>query len=256
MLALHRSTWCIVLFGLLSIVNSAAADPGIYQHVLRSTVLISNIHEKAYGSGVLIDVDNHLVVTNAHVVGDASEVLVYFAAYDKDGKLITDRTVYETNFMNMRDTGIATVGTVIAQWPEKDLAVVQLAQLPAQPQAMPLASGSCGPGSEVHGVGNSDSSGGLWSYVPGKVRNVYLQKHAKGATHVVETTSPINPGDSGGPIANDNGELVGIVRSSAIKGLLGKDSRGEIVYDNQAQLVSFAIDVREVRTLLEHFPGN
>ncbi|WP_146575457.1 trypsin-like serine protease, partial [Botrimarina hoheduenensis] len=56
---------------------------------------------------------------------------------------------------------------------------------------------------------------------------------------VLQTTSPINPGDSGGPIVNNNGELVGINSSGNTK----------------ARLVSYAIDIREVRAFLTAYAG-
>ena len=51
---------------------------------------------------------------------------------------------------------------------------------------------------------------------------------------VVETDSATNPGDSGGPLLNAKGELVGVTQGGAIN----------------AQLVSTFIDVSEVKSLL------
>jgi S1-C subfamily serine protease len=51
---------------------------------------------------------------------------------------------------------------------------------------------------------------------------------------VVETTSPVNPGDSGGPLLNGQGELVAVTQG-------GVSTQGTI---------SYFIDVSEVRTVL------
>ena len=51
---------------------------------------------------------------------------------------------------------------------------------------------------------------------------------------MVETDSPTNPGDSGGPLLNAKGELVGVTQGGALN----------------AQLVSTFIDVSEVKQLL------
>jgi hypothetical protein len=51
---------------------------------------------------------------------------------------------------------------------------------------------------------------------------------------VIETTTPINPGDSGGPVVNDRGELVGIAAS----------------HRTDARLVSHTIHVSELQSLL------
>jgi hypothetical protein len=52
---------------------------------------------------------------------------------------------------------------------------------------------------------------------------------------VIETDSPTNPGDSGGPLLNDAGELVGVTQGGAIK----------------ANSVSTFVDVYEVKRLLD-----
>ena len=52
---------------------------------------------------------------------------------------------------------------------------------------------------------------------------------------VIVAQFPINQGDSGGPVVNDRGELVGVNSSR----------------DPNAQLVSNCIDLREIRDILE-----
>jgi hypothetical protein len=109
---------------------------------------------------------------------------------------------------------------------------------------MPLAAQSAGPGDTVHSVGNSGVlAGKLWRYTAGKVRSVYQAEILTGAgrliARVIETQSPINGGDSGGPLVNDRGELVGVVNSR----------------QKEASLVSFSIDVSEVRAFLAEVRG-
>jgi hypothetical protein len=65
-------------------------------------------------------------------------------------------------------------------------------------------------------------------------RNTVLTFEAK----VIETDSPTNPGDSGGPLLNDKGELVGVTQGGA----------------TNAQLVSTFVDVSEVKQLLATRP--
>ena len=52
-------------------------------------------------------------------------------------------------------------------------------------------------------------------YTSGFVRQVVRRKIAyKGPTvdaQIIETQSPTNPGDSGGPVISDDGEMVGVV---------------------------------------------
>jgi len=76
------------------------------------------------------------------------------------------------------------------------------------------------PGSKLVSIGNPGASTGLWIYTPGEVRSVYRKKwmasdesgkhKSNHDVRVIEATSPVNPGDSGGPCFNDKGEQVGV----------------------------------------------
>jgi hypothetical protein len=115
--------------------------------------------------------------------------------------------------------------------------------VPEGVKAIPLAATSPDPGDGVHSIGNAGQSGALWGYVKGTVRQVYRKKWKaelgprKVATFeakVVETDSATNHGDSGGPLLNDKGELVGVTEGGAVN----------------AQLISTFVDVSEVKQVL------
>ena len=237
--------------------TSLRANPQVYENLLGSTVYIKWSDGKTvhWGSGVLIDLQNRLIVTAQHVVADTSNVVVYFPACDDGGSVITEPGFYSSHFDQLTEGGIAFVGRVVERAKNKDLALLQIKGLPANARAIPLSAGSARPGDNVHSIGNS-SSEALWRYTPGQVRNVYRQRDDHVEAHVVETTSPINGGDSGGPMVNDAGELIGIVVSAYLPGSVRTDSRGKVEYVRGSVLVSFAIDVREVRWLLQSFTGH
>ena len=107
----------------------------IYNKTLRSLVWV--VSKTGKGSGVLIDGELKLAVTNHHVVkdkdsGEVIEVAVFFPARDKRGVLIDDRNFYlnKDNLRILSRLGYATTGRVIAQDPKIDLAIVQLDGLP------------------------------------------------------------------------------------------------------------------------------
>src|SRR5262249_54921257 len=82
--------------------------------------------------------------------------------------------------------------------------------------AVKLAEQDPRPGDRVHSIGNPGASDALWVYSAGTVRQVYRKewRYRSGPVHaarVVETQAAINPGDSGGPVVNDAGELVAVV---------------------------------------------
>jgi hypothetical protein len=208
------------------------ANERVYQQVLRSTVCI--FADQKSGTGVLIDADRRLVVTNYHVVQGCPAVNVVFTHFE-EGKLTTDRRFY---LDHLKQYGIKAKVTVCD--PRRDLALVELESLPDKRPALPLAAESAQAGQQVHSIGNPSASSALWVYTSGTVRQVYaktirlIQGFSVNAT-VVETQSPVNPGDSGGPLVNDDGKLVAVNESTVLN----------------AVLISDSIDVSELKQLLK-----
>jgi serine/threonine-protein kinase len=189
----------------------------IYKYALKSTAwVIANDREGAMtGTGTLIDRDNRLVLTNYHVVGSRVDFVVFFPRYDEKGKLIAARDDYLAPAA--RDAAIK--GRVVARDQKRDLALIQLERIPDGIEALPFAKSDPAQGEDVYSVGNPGASGSLWVYAKGVVRSsVYVKQWKAGSpdalldykARVLETDTPTNPGDSGGPCVNDRGELVGI----------------------------------------------
>jgi hypothetical protein len=195
-------------------------------------VLAKNSEGTSSGTGVLIDAEKKLVVTNAHVVGDARSAVIFFPEF-KDDQPIVERKHY---LDNVRKLGVR--GSVIAVDRKRDLALVQLDKLPESARAIELAAASIGPGENVESIGNSGSTEALWVYTSGTVRAVYKKQFRTGAGEhdftVVETQSPINSGDSGGPVVNSQGQLVAVAQAIA----------------PNARLVSYCIDITELKAFL------
>jgi len=221
--------------------TQADAGTSVYKNVLRSTVWVHSDRgggKLATGSGTLVDRGRRLVLTNYHVVGDVRKATVYFPDYGPDRKAIPERKHYLS-----RSSRLGTSGDVIEIDKQGDLALIRIDRVPDEVPAIKLAAESPDPGQTVHSIGNPGRSGALWVYTPGKVRQVYSKKwkarldertiHTFEAK-VIETDSPTNPGDSGGPLANDRGELVGVTQGGAL----------------DAQSLSIFVDLSEVRRLI------
>jgi hypothetical protein len=216
------------------------AESLVYQNMMRSTGLVEVPDPEgsvAYGTCWVVDRPRRLALTNQHVVGDAAEAIVYFPAY-RDGTAFMELAHYHRQVAAVR-------GRVVHRDVRRDLALLRLDALPDDVAALPLAEHGAGPGDAVHSLGNSGvSTGTLWRYTAGRVRSVYqgqiLQENGLLKARIVETQAPINPGDSGGPLVNDSGELVGVVLST----------------ERQTHLVSFNVDVSEVRAFLGEALGN
>ena len=220
--------------------QEATGGAKVYKEAVGSTVWVhsTRVAGLATGSGSLIDAGRRLVLTNYHVVEDNPRATVFFPEY-RDGRPIPERDYYKD-----RAKRLGVRGKVIALDKTADLAVIQLDAVPDGVKAIRLAARSPEPGELVHSIGNAGKSGALWGYVNGTVRQVYKKKWqaalsrvktAHFEARVIETDTPTNPGDSGGPLLNDKGELVGVTQGGALN----------------ASLVSFFVDVGEVKKLVE-----
>jgi hypothetical protein len=227
----------LLLLGVLAMPNPiATAGSAGYQKTLQSTawVITSNAeNETSTGTGVYIDAEKKLLLTNAHVVGDSRKAVIFFPS-QLDGKLAVRRKHYLSNILKL---GIQ--GDVVAIDRKRDLALIQLPKVPVDIQAIEMAEESTVPGTKVDLVGNPGDSEILWVYTSGTVRSVYQKKfkssYGEHDFMAVETQSPIKPGDSGGPIVDEEGKLVGLAQS----------------FSPQNPLVSFCVDVSEIRGMLK-----
>ena len=179
-----------------------------------------------------MDLEQGLIVTNEHVVTRNGEVEVVFPEYGKDGRPLAEPADY-------RHVRRLRADVIDADGP-RDLALVRLRDRPpAGVTALKVADREPRPADRVHSIGNPDASGALWVYSTGTVRQVYRKewRYADAlarAARVLEMQSAINPGDSGGPVVNDAGELVGVVS--------GKKA--------EAALMSWCIAAAEVKEYL------
>jgi S1-C subfamily serine protease len=214
----------------------------VYKQTLRSTAWICVTRAKGLqpsGIGVLVDRERRLLLTAYHVVAVGGQVRVYFPTFDGSDKAVAEPTRY-------LQRGTPIRGRVVVGDSRRDLAVIELDRVPADVPALPLAAGSPEPGDRVHSVGNPGTSQALWVYTEGRVRQVYRKKMRAMTpgfqvqeidAWMVETQSPVNPGDSGGPVVNDRAELVAITSSFAMG----------------ARLVSNCVDLREIQAVLARY---
>ncbi len=208
--ALHSVRVSLIALALFacSTAARAAESEDVYSRTLRGTGLI--LAPNCSGTGWVVDRENGLMVTNHHVVTSHAEVDVVFPEYDNSGQPVPELSYYIRHGKRLRADVIDADGP-------RDLALIRLREkLPPGVAELKLASREPRPGDRVHSVGNPSASGALWIYSTGRVRQVYRKewRYSDGparTARVVEMQSPINPGDSGGPVVNDDAEVVGVV---------------------------------------------
>ena len=145
--------------------------------------------QRAVGSGVVI-VDRGVILTNLHVVNGANRILVTFF------------------------NGLESEATVVSTRPEQDLAVVQAKEIPDDLRAATLRSSKAlTEGEHVtavgfpFGIGPSVSAG----VVSGTGRDYRAADGARSLSDLIQFDAAANPGSSGGPLVNAQGEVIGIV---------------------------------------------
>jgi S1-C subfamily serine protease len=225
--------------------KDAPGGGNVYKKAIKSVTWIVAPRDEGFGqgSGSLIDRNDRIVITNYHVVRDAETVFVMFPIYE-NGAIVTDRPKYDA----IMRSGSGIKAKVLAREPKKDLAIIKLDKIPSDATGIRLAKEPIGTGDRIHCIGNAGVSGGLWSYTPGDVKNFFTQKARTTSRsnprdgfnvefRAIESTALVNEGDSGGPVLNGAGELVGVTQG--YRG--GEEARG----------VSYAIDLSEIKGFLK-----
>jgi serine protease DegQ len=145
--------------------------------------------ERGVGTGVVI-VDNGTILTNLHVVYGARRVKVIF------------------------DDGLESDADVVGLQPENDLAVLKARKIPDDLIAATMRStADLQPGDRVTAVGFPFGIGPSVSHgvVSGLKREFRSPEGKRILTNLIQFDAAANPGNSGGPLVTDDGEVVGIV---------------------------------------------
>jgi len=182
---------------------------------------------RSSGSGWVFDEDGH-VVTNAHVVRGSNRIRVQFA----DG----------------RSEWASLIGTDAFT----DIAVLKIDSFPGLFPLPRDRDGIVRQGQRVYAFGSPfgfkfSMSEGI---VSGLGRDPSNASEFGGFTNFIQTDAAVNPGNSGGPLMNSSGELVGMNVAIAT----GRDNDGTTEGDSAG--ISFAIPVATIDSVVPQLIGN
>lgn len=187
----------------------------VYEKNQMSVVTVHAFDETGagQGTGIVLTRDGY-IVTNAHVIEGAAQVLV---------QLSNDIT-YEA--------------ALVGNSPEEDLAVLKVEAgdlVPAEfGDSMTLKVGDV-----VSALGNP--LGYRMSLTHGIISAVDRELEVDGNTmHLIQTSAPINFGNSGGALFNDRGQVIGVTAVKIVSG------------DGSTEGLGFAIPTERVKYVVEH----
>lgn len=173
---------------------AAGETPSVQQVVQQSSPSVMQVEVitdegSQGGTGFLID-DNGTALTNEHVVEGASEVTIAFS----------DRST--------------SPARVVGTDPDIDLAVLSIERVPPGANPLPLGrSGTLLPGDPVIAIGSPFGLAGTVTtgVVSATGRRIDAPSgNTIGIPNAIQTDAAINKGNSGGPLLNRFGQVVGI----------------------------------------------
>ncbi len=183
--------------------------------VLRRDFFFNVVPEEGAGSGFVLDTDGH-ILTNYHVIKDAQRIEVNFGA------------------------DVVVQADVVGTDPRNDVAVIKVK--PAQVKLVPVTLGTSANllvGQRAIAIGNPFGQFGrtLTTGVLSALGRTLQGEDGRTITGVIQTDAAINKGNSGGPLLDSSGRVIGI--NSAIFSPTGTNAG-----------VGFAVPIDTVRRLL------
>ena len=212
----------------------------IYKSYANSVVFLYNPTKgkESLGAGFLVH-ESGVILTNWHVTKGAKEIYVW--PLPKDGAVETEVLFKDID---------PYFGSVLAENKGQDLALVKVSGLTADTKVVELGSNeSVSIGDTVYAIGHPN--GLPWSFTLGTVSQirknkkwVYEDKSEHQAT-VIQTQTPISPGNSGGPLFSESGKIVGINTWGAD----GQNLNFAVAVDHAKEFIKANPNITKVNTI-------
>ena len=212
----------------------AMNDQAVYKQVepgvVDVTANLQYLQETAKGTGFVIDAADGLVLTNNHVINQATSVTVTLVTSGKSypARVLGYDAADDVALLQVRGAALTAVKT-------GDSSLVDV-------------------GMPVLAIGNEAGQGGAPTVAPGVIsslgRTIVASDQSSGLTETLhgmfQTSADIRPGDSGGPLADASGRVIGINTAAG----------GNIVYSGYAIPVNQAMPIaRQIAAAWAGGPG-
>ena len=223
--------------GMFHLTEAASAAPAfdteeqqniaVYRKALPSVVNITStevrfdffnrpVPQQGQGSGFVLDKEGH-ILTNNHVIDNAQRVEVTLA----------DKHKYKA--------------TVVGIDKQHDLALLSINAPNLVPATLAESNGLV-VGQRVYAIGNPFGlSGTMTRGIISAIRSIGTPSGGSPIEDAIQTDAAVNPGNSGGPLLNSRGEVIGITTLIASNG------------SDQSAGIGFAIPINTAKAVLDDF---
>ncbi|MUL84261.1 MULTISPECIES: S1C family serine protease [unclassified Mycolicibacterium] len=215
----------------LSPAGAAPGDPEtvaaqVEPSVARIDTVVDYQHAYGIGTGIVLSPGGE-VLTNYHVVQGANSI----SAVVGGQRFPADLVGYDR---------------------QNDIAVLQLHGAAGLPPAPIGDSATLAPGQPVVALGNAGGSGAPLTHEVGTVsafgRTVNAEDELTGSSDEInglfEFAAPVRAGDSGGPVVNDAGQVVGLTTAASVNFRMGPGGKGFAIPINDAMAIAGQIRAR------------
>jgi S1-C subfamily serine protease len=173
------------------------------------------VPQQGQGSGFILDPQGH-ILTNLHVIDNAQRVEV---------------TLYDKHKYKASVVGVDR---------QHDLALLSITAPNLSPATL-ADSASLVVGQRVYAIGNPFGlSGTMTRGIISAIRSIGVQ-NGSSIEDAIQTDAAVNPGNSGGPLLNSRGEVIGITTLIASNG------------SDQSAGIGFAIPINTAKAVLDDF---
>ncbi|MDC0630737.1 serine protease [Candidatus Marinimicrobia bacterium] len=221
----------------------------LYKNNAPGVVLILRIEGDGFGSGSIINNDGS-IITNWHVIEGQEKVLVQF--YNKSVRDIND--IDPENF---------SVANVVAADPSRDLALIKLQSAKKDMKILKLGDmNDVNIAQDVFAIGHPQ--GLMWSFNYGAVSGIrknfgWAFRDSKHKANIIQHQTPINQGNSGGPLFDENGNFIGVnsmklQESDGLNFAVGIDEVKSFFEDSKKGLFKLVIQDKNVLKLNNETP--
>jgi S1-C subfamily serine protease len=206
--------------------NEEVQNIAVYKKALQSVVNITStevkfdffygpVPQEGQGSGFILNKDG-LILTNNHVIGNAQKVEVK----------LSDQHTYKAQVLGVD--------------PNHDLALLKIVAPNLVPATLAESQGLV-VGQRVYAIGNPFGlQGTMTRGIISAIRSI-RGPQGNPIEDAIQTDAAVNPGNSGGPLLNSRGEVIGITTLIANNGA------------DQSSGIGFAIPINTAKAVLDDF---